>query len=155
MVSPVIKHVRTWSALQEIGSAIGSDLEDGDVVALVGPKGAGKTVIARAIVEALNVRESFAPAPFTMVQQYRTGRMPVRHLDLFYLGGVYEFRSSGMERWLEGKGVTIIEWADRIAGILPPGTIQVELRYGDRPGERTVRIQGSSRLRRSSLTSDA
>jgi len=126
--------------LQEIGRELGRDARDGDIIALYGPKRVGKTVLARAIVEALGVKESFSPSSFVIRQTYRTGRTLVHHLDLYKVAGTYEFCSAGMDQWLEVPGVTIIEWADRIERLLPEQTIRVEIDFGERLDERVISI---------------
>ncbi|MFO7768489.1 MAG: tRNA (adenosine(37)-N6)-threonylcarbamoyltransferase complex ATPase subunit type 1 TsaE [bacterium] len=107
MEPEVKKRISGRTRLMEVGREVGETLKAGDVVALVGPKGVGKTVLARAVIEALDVKESFAPSAFVTCHSYRTGRLPVHHLNLAYLGGPYEFCSAGMDQWLDTDGVTI------------------------------------------------
>lgn len=115
----------------ELGAALGGALEAGDVVALVGPLGAGKSAFARAALYGAGVerRLRIASPTFTIVQEY-AGRIPLFHADLYRLASIEELDETGLiERALDGAA--LIEWADRFTEALPREALWIELRVVD------------------------
>lgn len=123
---------------QRSGIRVGRHLKPGDVVCLVGEMGAGKTVFARGIAEGVGVpRGQGVRSPtFTLVHEYM-GRHPVYHLDLYRLGGEEELEGIGWEEYLYGKGVTVIEAAEKMGSRLPEERLDVML---GREGPRRRRL---------------
>ncbi len=112
-------------ATARLGAPLARLLRAGDVVALSGPLGAGKTTLARAIIAALTGRGD-APSPtFTLVETYETPDFPLFHLDLYRLEKVEEVWELGFEDALDG--VSLIEWPERIEGLLPTSTLLIRL----------------------------
>ena len=96
-----------------------------DVVALTGPIGAGKTTFVQGIARGLKVPPNTVSSPsFVLVKEY-PGKIPLYHADLFRLEHLPEAVSVGLEEYYEAKGVTVIEWANRIPGILPADFLEV------------------------------
>jgi len=128
------------AATGRLGQDLAAALRPGDVLALSGDLGAGKTALARALIRAnAGDPELEVPSPtFTLVQAY-AGRVPVSHFDLYRLGGPSELEELGFEEALR-EGAAIVEWPDRAAGRLPGGTVQVELRQHG--GGRRVLVTG-------------
>ena len=123
----------------------------GDVIALDGPLGSGKTAFARAFIHARAAPPEEVPSPtFTLLQTYDAGEDTIYHFDLFRLTHPDEAVELGIEDAFV-EGITLIEWPDRLAGRLPPDHLEVALEHGPRPGARTVRLTGrgawSGRLR--------
>jgi tRNA threonylcarbamoyladenosine biosynthesis protein TsaE len=117
-----------------LGAAIGRGARAGAVIALVGNLGAGKTRLARAIAAALEVDEKLVTSPtFVLIQEYN-GRLPVFHFDTYRLRSIEEFLDLGVEEYFEAGGVCLIEWADRVAGVLPDDVLRIEI---DIAGEST------------------
>jgi tRNA threonylcarbamoyladenosine biosynthesis protein TsaE len=108
------------------GRALAERLGAGDVVALIGPLGAGKTQFVKGVCAGLGVaRADRVNSPtFVLVNEY-AGRLPVFHLDAYRLSGVGELGEIGFEEMLEAGGVVLVEWADRIAAAIPPAAITV------------------------------
>lgn len=125
---------------RELGKKIGSAAPSGSVISLRGPLGAGKTVIAKGVAEALRIDESIVSPTFTLVQEYE-GTMPLHHMDLYRIDGVDEFGGIGGEELLYADGITLIEWSEKIEAILPPHTIRVEIKI-ESDGMRTITIKG-------------
>lgn len=111
---------------RSLGEAIGRRLGPGDVVALWGELGAGKTVAAQGICLGLGVAEPVSSPTFTLVQEYR-GRLPVWHLDTYRVRHADELIDLGWEELLRGGGVVLVEWPERIAEALPEHRLDIRL----------------------------
>lgn len=109
------------------GERLGALLEAGDVVALEAPLGAGKTVFAKGIARALGVRDVVTSPTFTIISEYEGERCPLYHIDAYRLAGSDDFYGAGGGEALFGGGVSVIEWSERIAPLLPPSTITIKL----------------------------
>jgi tRNA threonylcarbamoyladenosine biosynthesis protein TsaE len=116
------------AATESLGRRLGRRLFPGAVVALVGPLGAGKTHLTRAVAEGLGIADSrvVSSPTFVLIQEYRA-RLPIYHFDAYRLRGEGEFLDLGAHEYLEGGGVCLIEWADRVPGCLPAEHLRVEL----------------------------
>ncbi|HTI51716.1 MAG TPA: tRNA (adenosine(37)-N6)-threonylcarbamoyltransferase complex ATPase subunit type 1 TsaE [Planctomycetaceae bacterium] len=114
-------------ATARLGELLARVLEPRTVVALIGNLGAGKTRLVRAIAEAAGVdrREINSPT-FVLVHEYQ-GRFPVYHFDTYRLHDESEFISLGAEEYFSGDGVCFVEWADRVAGIIPADHLRIEI----------------------------
>lgn len=110
---------------------LGERLAPGTVISLRGALGSGKTVIAKALAEALSIPEPVTSPSYTLIQEYHSGRIPLIHIDLYRLGEIDEFELLGGEELLYGDTVTIIEWSELIDELLPSYTISIELRIRD------------------------
>ena len=112
-----------------LGAALGLLLEAGDVVALSGPLGAGKTVLVKGLASGLGVEAEAVTSPtFTLVHQYR-GRLTLFHIDAYRLRGAQDMDALGADEILFGDGATVIEWADRVSGILPDERLDVQAEH--------------------------
>lgn len=110
------------------GNALGRLARPGLVIGLIGELGAGKTTFTRAIAEGLGVLDPrIVTSPtFILVQEY-LGRLPLYHFDTYRLKSPDEFMDLGVEEYLSGDGVCVIEWADRVSHYLPTPRIDIEL----------------------------
>lgn len=110
------------------GRRLGELLFPGAVVGLVGPLGAGKTHMVRAVAEGLGIRDSrVVNSPtFVLIQEY-AARLPVYHFDAYRLRNPDEFFDLGAEEYLEGDGVCLIEWADRVGNFLPAERLTITI----------------------------
>lgn len=113
---------------EEFGRRLGELLFRGAVVALVGPLGAGKTHLTRAIAGGLRVANPAAvnSPTFVLIQEY-PGPVPVYHFDTYRLSGPREFAELGVDEYFAGDGVCVVEWADKVADVLPADHLRVEL----------------------------
>ncbi len=116
------------AATDALGRRLGQRLFPGAVVALLGPLGAGKTHLARAIALGLGVPDGRAVTSptFVLIQEY-DGRLPVYHFDTYRLPGEASFADLGAAEYLEGDGVCLVEWADRVPGALPADHLRIRL----------------------------
>jgi tRNA threonylcarbamoyladenosine biosynthesis protein TsaE len=139
-----------------IGRCLGRVLVGGDVVAMIGCLGAGKTHLAKGIAKGLDVAdEGQVNSPtFVLVNEYQ-GRLHVFHVDAYRLGSAAELESLGFEEMCESGGVVLVEWADRVEGAIRPDAVWVELTIvGDTERTLTVRTNSevqAGRLRRLAL----
>jgi tRNA threonylcarbamoyladenosine biosynthesis protein TsaE len=134
---------RSLSDTDLLGKQIAAAAEPGDVVALVGTLGAGKTRLVQAIVAALgNAAESVTSPTFVLVNEYPSGRLPVYHFDVYRLKDDDEFLELGAEEYFEQDGLTLIEWGDRVEHLLPERASVVSIEIGEQD-ERSVVISGT------------
>lgn len=126
-------------SLRRLGRALGAAAQPGDVIALVGDLGAGKTHLAQAIARGAGVPpETRVTSPTFAVVVEHAGRLPVHHADLYRLGDAGELAEIGLvERAVDG--LLLVEWADRLPGSLPADTLWVTLTPA-RPGERALAL---------------
>lgn len=101
------------------GEEIGRRAKPGDVYTLLGDLGTGKTVLSQGIAAGLGIQEPVSSPTFTILQEYREGRLPLYHFDVYRIGDESEMEEIGFEDAVYGDGVTLIEWAELIEGILP------------------------------------
>ena len=128
-----------------IGKIIGRDLIEKDVVALVGDLGTGKTCLTQGIARGLGVPDEYqiTSPSFTLINEYQ-GRMMLYHFDLYRLSRASEMDDMGYEEYLFGKGVSVIEWADKVKDILPDDTLFIMISYADE-NARNIIISGQKR----------
>jgi tRNA threonylcarbamoyladenosine biosynthesis protein TsaE len=121
------------------GARLARGLDPGDVVALRGDLGAGKTCFVQGLARGLGVRAWPTSPTFVLVNEYR-GELPLHHVDAYRVAVAAELVEVGLLELLDGDGVTVIEWADRVGALLPDRTIHVSIEgVGDEP--RTIRIR--------------
>ena len=109
-----------------LGRRTGRALRPGSLVVLQGELGAGKTVFARGVAVGLGIPESDVSSPtFTLVQEYRGGRLPLFHADLYRLEAEAEIGALGIEDMLQGGGVVLVEWGERLPAHLRRGATTV------------------------------
>ncbi|WP_009964939.1 tRNA (adenosine(37)-N6)-threonylcarbamoyltransferase complex ATPase subunit type 1 TsaE [Verrucomicrobium spinosum] len=104
------------------GRELACTLKPGDVVALVGTLGAGKTHATKGIVAGLGSLANVSSPTFTLVHEYNDGRLPAFHFDFYRLDSAEEVLGVGWDDILAADGVVIVEWADRFPELLPEGT---------------------------------
>jgi tRNA threonylcarbamoyladenosine biosynthesis protein TsaE len=134
----------------EIGQALGGHLSEGDVVGLTGVLGSGKSVMARGIMRALGIEGEIPSPSFIMVATYEA-KVPVNHIDLYRLTAAVEAVDLGLEDLLYSQAISIVEWAEKIGGILPDGRIDISLDVRESPEERLITVKPSDDSMKSRL----
>ena len=114
---------------ERLGERLAAHAEPGDVIALWGELGAGKTVLARGIAIGLGIDEESVTSPtFIILHEHFGGRLPLYHLDLYRLDPT-QLGSTGWEEAVDAGGVTVIEWPDRAGDQLPADRVDVRLEH--------------------------
>lgn len=127
---------------QALARRLAARLGPGDVVACYGELGSGKTCFIQGLAEGLGVAGPVTSPTFILIGEYQ-GRLPVYHIDLYRLDSFEEILALGVEECLYGRGVTLIEWAEKLEPLLPPHAIRVRLQgLGEEPRE--IRLEGVS-----------
>ena len=111
-VEETIAFAREWSR----------SLSPNDVVALVGDLGAGKTQFVKGLVEGCGSADEVTSPTFTLIREYRGGRLPVFHFDFYRLQHLAEIEEIGFDDYLEEGGIAVVEWADRFRQVFPERT---------------------------------
>jgi tRNA threonylcarbamoyladenosine biosynthesis protein TsaE len=130
-----ISHSETQT--RRLGVRLATLLQPGDVLALIGDLGSGKTQWVKGICQGLGVTEPVVSPSFTLVNEYR-GQWPVFHIDLYRLTGTSELFTFGLEEYLYDSGISLIEWADRALDFLPDDYLTVRLYYLEETKRRVV-----------------
>jgi tRNA threonylcarbamoyladenosine biosynthesis protein TsaE len=136
------------AATEALAAELAGGLGPGDVIALTGNLGAGKTVFARALIMALGkaagIEIGHVPSPtFTLVQLYNLADFTLYHFDLYRLAAADEVWETGIEDAF-ADGVSVIEWADRIDGLLPARGVNLHLAFGTGETDRIATISGGA-----------
>ena len=131
-----------------IARELGAALVEGDVVALTGELGAGKTVFCKGIGEALGIPAGRIVSPsFTIVTEH-PGKCPFYHVDVYRLSSAREAEDIGLEEVLSGDGICVVEWAEKIGRMLPNSCIKVRFSFSEDGGRRLfIAAEDTPRLR--------
>ena len=122
------KTVMETSCMEETAKfayEMAQNAEPGQVYALIGDLGVGKTVFTKGFAEGLGIEEPVSSPTFTILQIYEEGRLPLYHFDVYRIEEPEEMEEVGFDDYIYGDGVCLIEWANRIEEILPEETIYI------------------------------
>lgn len=133
---------RSEEETRQFGFRLGKACTPGTVISLRGSLGAGKTVLAKGIAQALGITEPIVSPTFTLIQEYE-GTMVLYHMDLYRLEGSEEFALIGAEEMLYGSGVALIEWSEKIQDMLPDSTWYVDIDIMPNQ-DRLITLEGAS-----------
>ena len=109
------------------------------MIALHGNLGAGKTCFTQGLAQAAGIKEPVCSPTYTLISEYQ-GTVPFYHIDLYRLGGPEEAFDLGLDEYLETDGITVIEWAERAAELIPLDAVHIRLTRGDDEYMRTIEI---------------
>jgi len=113
---------------QDFGVRIGELALPGDILLLVGSLGTGKTCLTQGIAWGLGIKE-YAASPSFMIVRELYGRLPLYHIDLYRLDHIEEIADLGLDEYLYGNGVCVVEWAEKGLSVLPAEHLLVEISY--------------------------
>ena len=122
--------IKNEQETESFGRALAEELKAGDVLALIGDLGTGKTALTRYIAKGLGIDERITSPTFTIVKEYTEGRLPLYHFDVYRVSDEDELFNIGIEEYFFGSGICIVEWADMILDILPENAKFIYLEYG-------------------------
>lgn len=135
------KNLNSLEDTKKFGIKLGKALKPGDILCLNGDLGAGKTTLTKSIGEGLGVEDYITSPTFALINEYE-GKYPVYHFDTYRLEDIEEVDDLGFDEYIYGKGVSIIEWADRIEKVLPREKIIIDIKNGNNEEERILNISG-------------
>jgi len=123
-----------------LGRRLAPLLKSGSIVALRGTLGAGKTCFAKGIARGLGIEEELTSPTYSIVSEYEcTNKIPLYHIDAYRLNGNDDFSAIGGEEIVFGKGISLIEWSDRIEAFIPPDAFRVDIKINE-DGTRLIRV---------------
>ena len=127
-------------ATRTLGRRLAGLIRPGDVIALRGVLGSGKTELARALIQSRSGIAIEVPSPsYTLVQDYHFPGLLIRHVDLYRIGGSAELLELGLDAPCAGEA-WLIEWPERAEAVLPADRLDLELRQGDAPDARIAQL---------------
>ncbi|MFY4730860.1 tRNA (adenosine(37)-N6)-threonylcarbamoyltransferase complex ATPase subunit type 1 TsaE [Nitrospira sp. BLG_2] len=143
-ISPLGLTLSSPEETESFGYAIGRLLRGGEVLALIGELGAGKTAFVRGIGAGLGIPAASVTSPTYLIVQEYQGRLPLIHIDLYRLQNAQETESIGLSDYLTGDAAVAIEWADRFPRLLPEDRLEVRFFHRTRTTRRArVEARGS------------
>lgn len=125
---------RSEKQTAELGAAVAAKLKAGDVVALSGDLGCGKTAFVKGVTGYFGNAADVCSPTFTLVNEYN-GSVPIYHFDVYRLGTPEPEQCDWMDDYLFGDGICLIEWADNLRDVLPDNTIRIEFAKNPAEGE--------------------
>ena len=134
-----IVYIKNEHDTEEFGMKLASSLEPGDIVALIGDLGTGKTTLTKYIAKGLGVTGNIDSPTFNIVKEHKSGIIPLFHFDVYRLSSGDELLDIGADEYFYSDGVCIIEWADIVADVVPEKAKVILIEYGEKQGERVYR----------------
>lgn len=123
----------------ELGKEIAQQLTPGDVLCLSGRLGAGKTHFVKGLAKGMSIDEKKVHSPtYTLIHEYDGAEMPLYHFDCYRMKSEQEALEIGTEEYLYGEGVSVIEWPDRIASLIPEHAVWVQIDIENRSSRKFV-----------------
>ena len=113
------------------GLELAERCKPGTVIGLMGDLGTGKTTLTKYIAEGLGIQRAVTSPTFTIVQEYREGRLPLYHFDVYRITNSEDLFEIGADEYFYGKGVCIVEWVDCILEVVPEDTWFISITYGE------------------------
>ena len=110
-----------------LGKKLAGLLQPGDVLLLEGDLGAGKSELTRGIAKGLGVAETVTSPSFTILNVYESGRCPLYHFDWYRLESSEELYELGMDEYLGGDGIAVVEWPGRCPDAVPEGAVRIRM----------------------------
>jgi len=145
-----MKHVFTTKNEMEtfaLGKKIASLLKTGDILAITGDLGTGKTVLVKGVAAGLSIDGHITSPTFTLVQSYEGPEAALHHFDVYRISDENELFEIGFDEYLYSGDICVIEWADLIRNLIPEKAVRIHLERGkNAPEERKITIEGMGRI---------
>lgn len=126
---------------EAIGARLAQQLQGGEVIAMCGGMGMGKTAFVRGLARGLGIPEGVSSPTFALVHEYR-GRLTLYHFDMYRVTGWDDLYSTGFFDYLDTDAVLVIEWSENIEAALPDPLIRVTISQGEKEEERLLKLEG-------------
>lgn len=140
-MKPLLFYTTEPEETKALAKKLAEQVHGGDIITLEGDLGAGKTTFSKGFAEGLDIKEIVNSPTFTIIKEYRSGRLPLFHMDVYRMGDGEE--DLGLEEYFYGSGVCLVEWAHLIEDQLPDERIDIVIkRAGDEKREITVSATG-------------
>jgi len=139
-------HIANETETEKLGERIGQAAVPGMVVALIGDLGTGKTTLTKSIARGLGVTETVTSPTFNIIREYKSGRIPLYHFDVYRIADPDEMFELGYEEYFYGDGICIVEWADIIEELLPEDAVIIHIDRGASEEEREYIIESEEDL---------
>jgi len=139
-------HIANETETEKLGERIGQAAVPGMVVALIGDLGTGKTTLTKSIARGLGVTETVTSPTFNIIREYKSGRIPLYHFDVYRIADPDEMFELGYEEYFYGDGICIVEWADIIEELLPEDAVIIRIDRGVSEEEREYIIESEEDL---------
>ena len=137
-------HIASEQETKQLGERIGQAARPGTVIALIGDLGTGKTTLTKSIAGGLGVTETVTSPTFNIIREYKSGRIPLYHFDVYRIADPDEMFELGYEEYFYGDGICVVEWADIIEDLLPEDAVIIHIERGASEEEREYRIEGEA-----------
>ena len=134
-----IIEIRNEDDTRAFGLALAEEALPGTVYALIGDLGTGKTTLTKSIAEGLGIERHITSPTFTIVQEYREGRLPLFHFDVYRLRNAEDLFEIGADEYFYGRGVCVVEWADLVMEALPEDTKYICIDYAEEENGRVYK----------------
>lgn len=118
---------KTPQELSYLGERMAQLVQPGDFIALDGDLGTGKTLLTQGLAQGLHIVEDISSPTFTIIHEYESGRLPLYHMDVYRLKQPEDLYDLGYEEYFYGEGVTVVEWAQIVAPLLPDAYLGIEI----------------------------
>lgn len=128
------------------GHQLAEKAKPGQVIALMGDLGTGKTALTKYIAEGLGIAGNITSPTFTIVKEHIGGRLPLYHFDVYRVYDPDELYEIGIDEYFFGKGLCVVEWADLIEDLLPDDTIIIRIEYGNEENQRIYHVEEANQL---------
>ena len=137
-----VKYTQSVEETEQFAASLASSLRPGDVIALYGGLGMGKTAFVRGLAKGLHTTSEVSSPTFALVHEYEAD-MPLYHFDMYRIHSMEDLYSTGFFDYLESGGVLVIEWSENIDSFLPPYARKIRMERGDAENERRVCVQNA------------
>ncbi|MCI8610023.1 MAG: tRNA (adenosine(37)-N6)-threonylcarbamoyltransferase complex ATPase subunit type 1 TsaE [Firmicutes bacterium] len=131
--------IRDEEDTRDFGHQLAKQCRPGTVIGLIGDLGTGKTTLTKYIAEGLGIEETITSPTFTIVREYREGRLPLFHFDIYRITNPEDLFEIGADEYFYGSGVCVVEWADQALSALPEDSLLIFMEYAEEEKGRRYR----------------
>ncbi|MFH1454529.1 MAG: tRNA (adenosine(37)-N6)-threonylcarbamoyltransferase complex ATPase subunit type 1 TsaE [Armatimonadota bacterium] len=132
--------IKSHQEMIDFGKKTASFLKKGDIIALTGELGAGKTVFVKGLAQGLNISEEPGSPSFVIINEYK-GEAPLYHFDVYRLDNTKQMYDLGYEEYFYSEGITVIEWAEKIESLIEGEYLKITISYTDNEDERKIELE--------------